>query len=89
MLRAHETYGATNIATGVQLLSKEIYIKDNGGLTTTAPHFAGKRSVPLELRQEYTPAAFEGFLTRLRVERALAIETAMPSKKGLRYGDYI
>lgn len=79
MLRGHEIYGATNIATGVELLSKNLYIKDNGDFTTTAPHFAGKRSVPLEMRHQYTPAAFEGFLTSLRAERALAIETPMAS----------
>ena len=56
---------------GVRLLSKQppVYIADNGKTISTRPT---KRDVPLEIQYKQTPAAFEGFITKIRAERAVA-----------------
>ena len=56
---------------GVRLLSKQppVYITDNGDTISTRPT---KRDVPPEIQYEQTPAAFEGFITKIRAERAVA-----------------
>jgi hypothetical protein len=64
------------MALGVRLLSKlpPVYIADNGYTVSTRPT---KRDVPPELQYGQTSAAFEGFITKIRAERASA--TAMQS----------
>jgi hypothetical protein len=55
---------------GVRLLSQQppVYIAANG---YTTPSQQTKRNVPPELQYKQTPAAFEGFITRVRAERAV------------------
>jgi hypothetical protein len=55
---------------GVRLLRQEppVYIANNGRTTSS---LATKRDVPLEIQYKQTPAAFEGFITRVRAERAV------------------
>ena len=56
---------------GVRLLNLEpaIFIKVSGWTTR---NLVSKRDVPAELQYKRTPAAFEGFVTRIRAERAAA-----------------
>ncbi|KAF2722593.1 hypothetical protein K431DRAFT_311582 [Polychaeton citri CBS 116435] len=58
-------------ASGVRLLSKQppVYIADDGKTVSTRPT---KRDVPPEIQYPQTPAAFEGFITHLRAQRAVA-----------------
>lgn len=67
---------ATDILSGVRLLNMAdpVYIEDNGKVTSSRPR---KRDVPLEVRYKQTPAAFEGFMTRIKAEHAGATVGAM------------
>ena len=52
-----------------------MYIQDNGWTTTQVQT---KRDVPVELQYKRTPAAFEGFMTKIRAERAAATNAEDP-----------
>jgi len=52
-----------------------VYIQDNGWTTTQVQT---KRDVPVELQYKRTPAAFEGFMTKIRAERAAATNAEDP-----------
>lgn len=54
-------------------MTDPIYIQDDGWTTQTRP---SKRDVPLEIRYKQTPAAFEGFVTKIRAEQAGATAEA-------------
>ena len=58
---------------GVMLLNRQppVYIQSNGYTSTNPPTANTKRDVPPEIRYEQTPAAFEGFITKIRAERAV------------------
>ena len=68
---------SANVSPGIRLLSSEtkVYIQDNGWTTTQVP---AKRDVPVELQYKRTPAAFEGFMTKIRAERAAATDVEEP-----------
>ena len=58
---------------GVMLLNRQppVYILSNRYTPTNPPTANTKRAVPLEIQYEQTPAAFEGFITKTRAERAV------------------